>query len=312
MDFGIVASWEVNNIDFNLPIDGDFTLKTFENRKKAESSDIRVGLAKWGRKEWLGKLYPNKTKEADFLKEYSKHFNTIELNAVFYSIPPEDLIRKWKGMVAPPHKDNFLFLPKMSRVISHIKRLNQTEKETSQFIETVKLFGQHLGPILLQVGDNFGPKKLLDLELFIKELPTDQRFFIELRHEEWFSNTFHRKTVFNLFAKYNIGTVITDSAGRRDCLHMELTIPEAYIRFNGIGDDFKTIDHLRIEKWIDRIEQWLKSGLEKVYFIISRHDEQGTPELAKFAIERLNARLGANIPLIKWHIDTHIPDNSEG
>jgi len=42
---------------------------------------IYVGCAKWGRKDWVGKIYPEGIKESDFLKLYGKHFNSIELNA---------------------------------------------------------------------------------------------------------------------------------------------------------------------------------------------------------------------------------------
>lgn len=259
-----------------------------------------------GKKEWVGKFYPNRTKEFQLLNEYTKRFNTIELNAVFYSIPPEHLIRKWKDMISTEHQNDFLFLPKFSRVISHIKRLSNAEKETEQFINTVKLFGQHLGPILLQIGDNSGPKKFMDLELFIKQLPTDQRFFIELRQNEWFSDPIERKVIFDLFAKYNIGSVITDSPGRRDCVHMELTIPEVYIRFNGLGDDFRTLDYSRIDNWVLRLKDWLDSGLEKIYFIVSQKDEADTPMLARYVIERFNNELGAKIPLIVWDQDAQI------
>ena len=31
----------------------------------------------------------------------------------------------------------------------------------------------------------------------------------------------------------NMGIVITDTAGRRDCAHMNLTIPKAFIRYVG-------------------------------------------------------------------------------
>lgn len=310
MDFGIVESTEVQNVDFTLPPDGEHTLTMFKDRQRSVATDLRIGLAKWGRKEWVGKFYPNRTKEFQFLHEYTKRFNTIELNAVFYSIPPENLIRNWKDMISPEHQNDFLFLPKFSRVISHIKRLSDAEKETEQFINTVKLFGQHLGPILLQIGDNFGPKKFMDLELFIKQLPTDQRFFIELRQNGWFSDHIERKAVFALFAQYNIGSVITDTPGRRDCAHMELTIPEVYIRFNGLGENFRTFDYSRIDNWVLRLKDWLESGLEKVYFIVSQKDEVDTPALARYAIERFNKELGAKIPLIVWDPDapvTNVP-----
>lgn len=300
MDFGVVQNSEIQNISFILPPDGEHAITTLKDRTKVPSADIRLGLSNWGKKEWVGKLYADRTRETEFLEQYTNWFNTIELNAVFYSIPSAERILKWETMVAPKYASEFLFLPKVSRVISHIKRLNEVEKETEEFINTVKLFGAHLGPILLQVGDNFAPKKLLDLELFIKSLPRDQRFFIELRHEEWFSNPIHRKAVFSLLAKYKIGSVIADTPGRRDCVHMELTVPEAYIRFNGLGSDHQTIDYMRIDEWADRLKAWLNSGLEKVYFIVSQKDEIDTPLLAQYAIERFNEKLGANIPLIVW------------
>jgi len=184
-------------------------------------------------------------------------------------------------MVAAEHEHDFLFLPKFSMVITHIKRLKDAEKETEQFISTVKLLGPHLGPMLIQIGDNFGPKNFPFLEEFVQQLLDDQRFFIELRHEGWFYDPFHRKAVFDLLARYQIGTVIADTPGRRDCVHMELTIPEAYIRFNGLGSDFRTFDYLRLDAWADRLKAWLHSGLEKVYFIVSQKDEVDTPALAQ-------------------------------
>lgn len=312
MDFGKVEPTEINKVDFNLPEDGKETLKTFENPGRTVSPKTRIGLDKWGRKEWVGAFYPRKTKERDFLNEYSKRLNTIECNAAFYSIPTSELIEKWNNMVAEENKKDFLFIPKVSRIISHINRLYSVEEPMALFLESMKSFGQHLGPIFLQLGDNFGPKKISDVENFVKQLPTDQRFFIELRHEEWFSNSIHRKLIFNLFRKYNIGSVITDSAGRRDCVHMELTIPETYIRFNGIGEEFKEIDRRRIDDWADRLSIWLSSGLEKIYFIISQHDQRDSPELAQYAIEQFNSKLGADIPLIKWDGNATESNDSDG
>ncbi|WP_443147256.1 DUF72 domain-containing protein [Pedobacter sp. GR22-6] len=132
------------------------------------------------------------------------------------------------------------------------------------FINNLELFDRHLGPILLQLGDNFPSKSLPDLEHFVKNLPNNYRFVIELRHEEWFSDPAYRKAAFDLFRDHHIGTVITDAHGRRDCLHMELTIPEAYIRFNGTDGQNRTIDYLRIDDWSKRINmgrQWASETL---------------------------------------------------
>lgn len=310
MDFGLVMAHEVPDIDFTLPPDGSFTVDILKDQVIGDKPEIRIALDKWGRKEWVGPLYPDRTKEMDFLTEYSVLFQTIELNACFYSIPPQDLVRKWKKQITPEQRENFLFMPKFSRTISHIKRLQNAEVPTAEFLESVRLFGENLGPIFLQLGDNYPPKNLELIENFVKQLPTDLRFFVELRHEDWFSDPENRKAVFSLFKQYNIGAVITDTPARRDCVHMELTIPEVYVRFNGLGKQFRELDFKRLDAWAERLQAWVASGLQKVYFSVSQKDVDDSPALAAYAIDLYNEKLGAGVPTITWKADapvTNIP-----
>ncbi|WP_448104713.1 DUF72 domain-containing protein [Pedobacter panaciterrae] len=292
MDFGKVASKDVANIDFTLPNDGNSVAQTLIG--SPTNTKLYVGCPSWGRREWLGMLYPPRTKEANFLDEYAKQFNSIELNAVFYSIPPANLIRKWYDQVKQPE---FLFFPKMSRPITHIKRLKDVQSPLVLFMESISEFKEHLGPILIQVGDNFPSKSFNDLEVFVNSLPTDQKFFIELRHEDFFTD---REEVLHLFKTSNIGWVITDSSGRRDVMHMELTVPEIYIRFIGNGADHRQSDYDRIDSWVERLKQWSAKGLEQVYFIIHQHDGKDTPILADYVIKQFNKHLNAGIPLLKF------------
>ena len=297
MDFGLVHPNEIKNIDFTLPPDGEQTKLTLSGLSPATKPEIRVGCSKWGRKEWINSLYPLKTKEANMLDEYSKHFNTLECNAVFYSIPRHDLIRKWKEKMDENALPGFLFLPKMSRNITHIARLENVQAPLDLFLSAIKEFGPYLGPIFAQIGDNQGPKSFDTVKSFVQSLPKDQKFFMEFRHEEWFSDPVIRKELFSLLAEYNIGSIITDSSGRRDLVHMELTTPEAFIRFVGNGGDFVDSDRKRIDEWIIRLKSWLDKGLQKVYFITHRH-HANSHLLAKYTIEQFNKHLGANIPEI--------------
>ncbi|WP_448635284.1 DUF72 domain-containing protein [Pedobacter panaciterrae] len=266
----------------------------------AKNPEFYVGCAKWGRKEWLNMIYPAKTKEADFLDQYVKHFNSIELNAVFYSIPNAELIKKWKAKAEDNSNNSFIFCPKFSRTISHIKRLKDAEVPTDLFLASISEFAQFLGPCFLQLGDNFTPKSLPVLEEYLKYLPTDLAVFVELRHEGWFLEEANRNQVFDMFAKLNKGAVITDASGRRDCVHMELTIPEIFIRFVGNGSAHQDSDFARIDDWVVRIKQWLDKGLEKVYFFLHQHDEKDTPILADYTIKQFNKHLGSKIPEINF------------
>lgn len=87
MDFGRLPDNEFPLVDFTLPADTYLTTQVLKEAQKPARPDLYVGCAKWGRKEWIGMIYPPKTKEANFLGEYVKHFNSIELNAIFYGMP---------------------------------------------------------------------------------------------------------------------------------------------------------------------------------------------------------------------------------
>lgn len=299
MEFGRVAEEEVLKIDFTLPADGEQTMLTLKNNKPLTKPDFFVGCAKWGRKEWKELIYPKKTKEADFLGEYVKHFNSIELNAVFYSVPKEEQILKWKQMVNANTTGDFIFCPKFSRTITHIKRLKETDYLTDEYIKAIAAFGKYLGPCFLQVSDNFGPNNIDILEKYLQKLPNDLKVFVEVRHAAWFVGD-AKKQLFTMLAKYHKGAVITDASGRRDCLHMELPTPEAFIRFVGNGGRFLNSDKARVDEWVVRIKEWLATGLEKVYFFLHQHDEADTPLIADYTIEQFNKHLGSDLSRINF------------
>ena len=62
MDFGRVDESELNNINFTLPQEPGFNKKVLKG-KPAGQPKVYIGCAKWGRIEWVGKIYPPKTKE---------------------------------------------------------------------------------------------------------------------------------------------------------------------------------------------------------------------------------------------------------
>ena len=85
MEFGRVQEEELDKIDFKLPPDRLFNKQILPGKPVANPK-VYVGCAKWGRVEWVGKIYPPKTKEKNFLDQYVLHYNSIELNATHYKI----------------------------------------------------------------------------------------------------------------------------------------------------------------------------------------------------------------------------------
>ena len=107
MEFGRVPENELNSIDFSLPGEPAFN-KTILKDKPAQTTKVYLGCAKWGREEWVGKIYPPKTKEKDFLQHYVQHYNSIELNATHYRVYGEAGIKKW---VEKSSRKRFYVLP---------------------------------------------------------------------------------------------------------------------------------------------------------------------------------------------------------
>jgi uncharacterized protein YecE (DUF72 family) len=134
-------------------------------------------------------------------------------------------------------------------------------------------------------------------------LPTDLQFFLEVRHPDWFSRDKEREDMFNFLRDHKMGAVITDTAGRRDCAHMHLTVSKAFIRY--VGNSLHPTDYTRSDAWVKRIKYWLDHGLKELYFFMHMHDEATSPELTVYLVDKINKVCG--LDLIKpQFIDTSL------
>ncbi|GAA4308561.1 DUF72 domain-containing protein [Compostibacter hankyongensis] len=291
MDFGKVSAAAIDKIDFRLPDDPPLTRQVLaEAAKSQEAPVIYTGCAKWGRKEWVDKLYPPGTKERDFLSQYVTQFNSIELNATHYKIYEPETIRRWSLTAG---KRRFLFCPKFPQVISHEGNLYAAKELTAAFLESIRAFETHLGPCFLQFSEHFSPGRRDELYTYLSSLPRDLPCYLELRHPQWFGDAAIRRELFELLRKLQLGAVITDTSGRRDCAHMELPIPGAFVRF--VGNNLHPTDYRRIDEWVLRIKSWLQQGLKQLYFFMHQHDEKDSPELCLYLIQALNKHCGTKL-----------------
>jgi len=289
MDFGRVPENELDNVDFSLPPEPAGNKKVLTG-EPSNNAKVYLGCAKWGREEWVGKIYPPKTKEKDFLKHYVQHYNSIELNATHYKVYGEGGIKKWTEKAAD--KD-FKFCPKMYQGVTHRGSLNGKQFISNEFFRGIVAFEEYLGPIFVQVSDTFSPKRKEELFGYLKTLPTGLQFFLEVRHPDWFKKDDIRDEMISTLRELNMGAVITDTAGRRDCAHMHLPIPKTFIRY--VGNSLHKSDFTRSDVWGDRIKYWLDNGLEELYFFMHMHDEATSPELTVYLVDKLNKTCGLNL-----------------
>jgi len=294
MEFGRVPLADLNNIDFSLPPDPLFNKEILKG-KPASKPKVYVGCAKWGRVEWVGKIYPLKTKEKNFLDQYVKHFNSVELNVTHYKVYGPRGIQKW---AAKADGKDFVFCPKMFQGVTHRGNLNEKGFFLNEFLRGIVAFEEHLGPIFVQLSDTFSPKRKDELFDFLKSLPADLQFFVEVRHPDWFGKQETRDELFATLKELNIGAVITDTAGRRDCAHMYLAIPKTFIRY--VGNNLHPTDLTRIDDWVNRMKRWLDDGLQELYIFVHMDDEGTSPDLTVYLVDKLNEVCGLSLQKPKF------------
>lgn len=288
MKFGQVE--DPSKIDFTLPKDHLKKAAVLKKLKK-KNLDIFVGCAKWNKTDLKG-FYPKGTK--DELAYYSTQFNSIELNATFYSMPSPEQVQTWKEKTPA----DFKFFPKITNTVSHFRRLLNITDVVTRFATAVLNFDEKLGMVFLQLHDNFKPKDYERLEKFVQDWPKEVPLAIELRNEEWFSDEIFEK-ICELFEKHHITNIIVDTAGRRDMLHMRLTTPVAFIRYVGANAES---DYTRLDDWMEKIKTWKAEGLEKLYFFVHQNLEKASPLLSAYFIENLNK---------EFDLEIHVPQMSE-
>jgi uncharacterized protein YecE (DUF72 family) len=246
-----------------------------------ESPGVYVGCPIWANREWIGKIYPPGTREKDYLRLYTRQFNTIELNTTHYRIPDAQTVERWKHAASP----GFTFCPKIPQIISHERQLQSVEALTEEFCLSMAGLGDHLGISFLQLPPYFGPKNWRSLENFLSYFPSAIPLAVEFRHPDWFAKNTWEQTLERL-NYYRISTVMTDVAGRRDVLHQSLTTRTAVIRY--VGNMRQPQDYSRLDAWATRLKCWLDQGLESVFFFVHEHDNIISPEVARHLIRQLN------------------------
>jgi uncharacterized protein YecE (DUF72 family) len=133
MEFGRIPVEELDKVNFKLPPD-PLGNKNILTGKEIVKTKVYVGCAKWGRIEWVGKIYPPKTKEKEFLDHYVQHYNSIELNATHYKIYGPTGIQKW---AAKANRKDFLFCPKMFQGVTHRGSLKGKDFILNEFLRGI-------------------------------------------------------------------------------------------------------------------------------------------------------------------------------
>jgi uncharacterized protein YecE (DUF72 family) len=274
MKFGTVPLDVLERGSFLLPPDAEISRKVLSG-KRAEQTGIWLGASSWGDKSWVGDLYPTPTPATKFRAQYPLHFNAIELNATHYTVYDADTMARW---AEPARGCDFRFCPKFPQSISHYSGFRNVGDITTAFLDSVRALGpEHLGPIFLQLSENYAPSRRKELFDYLSTLPRDLCFFLEVRHPDWFALDGEREALLTTLTELGMGLVLTDTPGRRDLVHMSLTVPKVMLRF--VCHQLHPTSISRSNEWGLRLQDWLSRGLEDAYVFLHPGEEAAVPGL---------------------------------
>jgi uncharacterized protein YecE (DUF72 family) len=198
----------------------------------------------------------------DWLDHYARHFDTAEINNTFYSLPSKDTLKDWHDRVP----DSFVFTAKMSRYLTHMKKLNDPAEPVDRFMDAVSPLGDKLRVILVQLPPNW--KAVPDrLDQALQVMGDRYRIAVECRDPSWWSDE-----VADVLRRNEAGFCLYDMAGEgppeivtSDLVYCRLHGPDA--NYAG-GYDGRTLNG-----WARRIDRWMGEGRE--VFVFFDNDDRG-------------------------------------
>jgi uncharacterized protein YecE (DUF72 family) len=215
---------------------------------KAGRRSVRIGCSGWNYAHWRnGAFYPPRLPARRWLEYYAQHFDTVEINATFYRLPRVEAVANWIAG-SPP---DFIFAVKMSRYVTHIKRLTGVPDSIRIFYDRIAPLARSpkLGPVLWQLPGTF--KRDDDrLASTLAALPPGRHCF-EFRHESWFV-----PDVYELLRSAGAALVIGDDP-RRPFQTRELTADWTFVRFHGGKRGARgNYSKSELEGWARQVEDW--------------------------------------------------------
>jgi uncharacterized protein YecE (DUF72 family) len=197
----------------------------------------------------------------------------------FYRLPKPQVVARW----VHESPSDFLFSVKVSRYVTHIKRLLDVPQHLPLLYARIEplLRSPKLGPLLWQLPPTFA----FDadrLAAALEHVHDGRRHAFEFRHPSWF-----REETYTLLREHGVALVIGDRPQVNDFQTHELTSDFTFVRFHGGTHGANgNYSHRELDEWAERLQGWASEVDVFAYF---NNDWEG------YAIENalyLKERLG--------------------
>lgn len=234
--------------------------------------ELHVGCAMWTHAAWQGRQLPHPLAPKDRLRAYASWCNAVEGNTTFYAVPAVQTVRSWAAQTS----SDFRFLLKLPKVITHERRFRDVAEQQRAFLTAIEPLGPRAHALWVQLPPAFGPTDLDALAVFLRGLPPDRRYAVEVRHRAFFEEhqcARHLERVlgdvgaewltFDTTALFT-GSPTTDA--EREAWQRKPRLPRRttaltghpMVRYIGRDDAARTVEGW--QPWLDTVVHWLHEG----------------------------------------------------
>lgn len=259
---------------------------------------LRIGCPVWACAQWRGGLYTRGAERKDYLTQYAQVFDCVEGNSTFYALPSATAVTRWRDETP----ESFRFCFKFPSDITHRSMLRNVRAETHAFLKLMAPLGVRLGPFMLQLGPRFGGSHLDVLRAYMRELPREFQYVVEVRHSDYFDQGACEASLHEVLRDHDADRCIFDAR----CMHAGQAVdpstaqaqsrkPLLPLRTQAVGRRplVRFIAQNQIEPadayldgWVGTLTTWIRAGLEP-YFFTHTPDDLLAPHLARHTHERV-------------------------
>jgi uncharacterized protein YecE (DUF72 family) len=217
---------------------------------------ILLGTSGWQYKDWRDRFYPAGLPQRLWLEHYATRFATVEVNNAFYRLPERDTFRQWRDRTP----GDFVVAVKMSRYLTHIKRLKEPAEPVARFLDRASGLGDKLGPVLLQLPPTL-KADLPALDATLALFPDGVRVAVEPRHASWWTDELRE-----LLTRRNAALCWADRRSR-PITPLWRTADFGYLRLHeGRAHPWPRYGAGALRSWLDRIDAHLSGVPTYVFF----------------------------------------------
>jgi uncharacterized protein YecE (DUF72 family) len=175
---------------------------------------LRIGTCSWKYDSWKGIIYPDK-KPLNYLQEYPRHFNTVEIDQWFWSLFGVDKVALPSPFTVQEYVESvprdFMFTIKIPNSIT-LTHFYKKEKDNPlvenphflsrdifrNFLQSIEPMKSQLGPLMFQF-EYLNKQKMPSQKVFqerfgtfLGEIDRDYRYGVEIRNPNYLNENYFR------------------------------------------------------------------------------------------------------------------------